>query len=259
MSRSDIESIGHAHASHTEVANILGSYKLYVNPDEISVAVHLSHSGYWEAWITKWFIDTVKPGFTCVDVGANFGYYTRLLEKLCGPAGKVYAVEANPALAAGIKKSVKDFPMKEGAEVIVHNVAMSDSEGTAELAIFGNNLGGASILAGGIHGVPITEYLSVKKTTLNTLVDEDEHIDLVKLDIEGAEQLALKGMESMMDRIDTVVLEILPVTPKNNPRFIHELFYKYNVTIIDYQGNEQPITFEKLLFSEDLSMLVIRK
>lgn len=259
MSRGEIEAVGSENASRTEIANVLGSFKLYTNPEEISVAVHLINSGYWEAWITKWFIDIVKPGYVFVDVGANFGYYTRLVEKLAGPTGKVYAVEANPDLASSLQQSIIDFPIENSAPVTVHNVALSDSVGNVELAIFGNNLGGASILPDGIHGHTITKRIPVKMTTLDTIVDKGEFIDLVKLDIEGAEHLAFKGMENMLDRIDMVVLEVLPQTFKDNARFVHELFYRYNVTLINFGGYEEQVTYEKLVNANDLAMLVIRK
>jgi FkbM family methyltransferase len=259
MSRGEIEKAGYMHASGTEVANVLNTFKLYVDPNEVSVAVHLSKSGYWEAWITKWFIDNIQPGFTCVDVGANFGYFTRLLEWLVGPDGKVYAIEANPALYESLKKSIEDFPMKNGSDVVLSNVALADEVGMAELGVLGNNFGGASILYGGVHGLPITNTYTVMKTTLDKIVEKDEYIDFVKLDIEGAEPLAMKGMEGMMDRIGLIVLEVLPSMAQYNPRFLHELFYKYTVTKINFLGVEEPITYEQVANSDDLSMLVLRK
>jgi FkbM family methyltransferase len=259
MSRGDIEKIGQDNASHTEVANILGSYKLYVNPEEVSIAVHLSNSGFWEAWITKWFVDTVQAGFVCVDVGANYGYYTRLLEKLSGPNGKVYAIEANPELFESLRKSIEDFPIEDGSRVILSNLAVADCDGVAHLGLTGNNLGGPSILDINPTGLTVTEWVEVTKTTLDKIVDANERIDLIKLDIEGAEPLAMKGMESMLDRVAMIVIEILPAIWENNPRFIHELFYRYNVTRINFSGEEEAITYKQLVEFNDLSMLVLRK
>jgi FkbM family methyltransferase len=259
MSRSEIEALGKEHATSSPVANVLNTFKLYVDPDEVSIAGHISRDGFWEAWITKWFIDTIQPGFTCVDIGANYGYYTRLLEKLSGPTGKVYAIEANSVLFESLKKSIEDFPMEDGSDVILSNVAVADCDGFAYLGLTGNNLGGPSILDVNPTGLTVTERVKVMQTTIDKIVEAGEHIDFVKLDIEGAEPLAMKGMESILWRVGMIVIEILPSIWKNNPRFLHELFYRYNITRINYDGNEEPVTYEQMVTNEDLYMLVLRK
>lgn len=259
MSRGDIEQLGHTHASGSNVANVLNTFKLYVDPEEVSIAGHISRDGYWEAWITKWFIDNIQPGFFCIDVGANYGYYTRLLEALSGPEGKIYAIEANPTLAAGLKKSIEDFPLENGAKIVLHNVAVADRDGVAHLGLTGNNLGGPSILEVNPTGLTVTERVQVKQTTVDKLINDYDHIDFIKLDIEGAEPLAMKGMEGMLWRVSIILIEILPSVWKNNPRFLHELFYKYNITRINYDGNEEPVTYEQMVTNEDLYMLVLRK
>src|SRR4051812_17405569 len=65
----------------------------------------------------------VRPGWTCADVGAHEGIYTRLLASLVGESGKVVAFEAHPDNARRLKKSLgRDIRDR----VVVENVAVTD-------------------------------------------------------------------------------------------------------------------------------------
>lgn len=260
MSRQDVERIGKENASNTEDAFVLGDFTLCVDLEEESIARHLSQDGFWEAWITSWFTKVIKPGFICVDAGANYGYFTRIMQRLAGPTGHVYSIEANPVLHQAFLKSLVYFPMDNGATVTPINCALADNNvGQIQLSIFGNNFCNSTIMNDSTDNAAATKVW-VRKESLDDLDLPHRYIDIVKLDIEGAEPLALRGMTSMLlfDRIGMIVLEINPSTAKENRRFIHELFYKYDVSIIGYDGDEYKTTYEYVTTSEEPMMLVLR-
>ncbi len=261
MSRADVESAGLQGATSENKAVVLNDFALYTDKSEQSVGQWISTQGYWEAWITSWMTKNIKPGFVCLDIGANYGYYTRIMERLSGPSGSVYAFEANKQLANMISKSTVDYPIDNGSPVTVFAVAVTDKRGTVTLNIPPKYLGGSSIVW---ESQELPSEILPEEWTIKQEVDADtvdhliglDHIDLIKIDIEGAEPLAWKGMQKTLEVADTIVMEFgtyLPVW------FIDEVFSKYQVKYINNSGDEELLPrseFDKLT---DLVMVVLRK
>ena len=261
MSKDQVEHAGRSGASKIDTAKIMDDFFIYTRRDEQSVGQWLSNTGYWESWITSWMTHNIKPGFVCLDIGANYGYYTRIMERLAESSGSVYAFEANKNLSNMISNSIVDYPIDNGAPVTVFTVAVSDKKGTVTLNIPPNYIGGSSIVWGK-QGLPSsisesewTERQEVDSDTIDHLLGLD-HIDIIKIDIEGAEPFAWKGMEKTLSKTDLVIIEIghyLPV------EFIDELYSKYDVKHVEVTGEEVPLSrqdFDKL---KDLTMAVLRR
>jgi FkbM family methyltransferase len=260
MSRQHIESAGKSGATNNDVAKIINDIYLYTNKEELSVGRWLSSTGYWESWITSWFTNNIKTGFICVDIGANYGYYTRIMEKLSGPNGKVHAIEANSNLSNLIQKSILDYPIENGSPVEVHSFAVSDQNGKCILKIPKKYIGGSSIvyythdLPSNIPHEEWNEDMEVETKILDELISGP--IDLIKMDIEGAEPLAWKGMQKILDKTDVVVVELGSYSP---PAFLDEIYSKYKVSKINLDGNEEVMTRSDLNREDDLVMAVLRK
>lgn len=260
MSRADIESAGEAGASKLDVAKIINDFYLYTDSKELSVGRWLSSTGYWESWVTSWMTKNIKSGDVCIDLGSNYGYYTRIMEKLSGPDGLVYSIEANPELCELIKKSLADFPIDNSSEVIIYDIAISDHSGTDTLDVSSKYIGGSSLVHGkadlpsNIREEYWDKSITVKTETLDNIISG--HINLLKIDIEGAEPLAWAGMKDILKNTDTVVLECGSYSPTE---FIDEMFNSYEVSYIDYDGNEIKTTRSEFDKFDDLVMAVIRK
>lgn len=260
MSRSDIESIGKTGATNNDVAKIINDIYLYTDKEELSIGRWLSSTGYWESWITSWFTNNIKPGFICLDIGANYGYYTRIMQKLSGPDGKVYAIEANDYLSDLIKKSITDYPIINGSNVEIFSFAVSDKNDKCILKIPKKYIGGSSIvyytheLPSNIPHEEWNEDLEVETKILDDVINE--HIDLIKMDIEGAEPLAWKGMQKVLDSTDVVVVELGSYSPSE---FLDEIYDKYKVGKINSDGSESIMTRADLAKEDDLVMAVLRK
>jgi FkbM family methyltransferase len=258
MSRADIEYIGKAYASNTAIANILNLFKLHVDLRETSIAGHLSKDGFWEAWITRWFIDNIRPDSICVDAGANYGYFTRLMAHLSGPRGLVYAIEANPELTMYLEQSLRVYPDDKASAVTVFNYALADTSHRATLTVYGDNYCDSTILPNEEPDV-VAHTFTIQAHPLTSLIPDKITVDILKLDIEGAEFAAYQGMRSMLDRIEVIVMEVNPGVVQKNPRFIHELYVTRDVSYITYSGDEKPILYEELAYSKEPVMLVLRK
>lgn len=139
----------------------------------------------------------VRPGMTCFDIGANIGEIAVHLGKRAGgtgdPAGRVFAFEPVPAIAARLEEHVDRNGL--AGVVQVHRVALCDRIGEVTFHIadeLAENQGQGSLVADtAAGGAPIT----VRTSTLDRFcADHDvEDIALIKADIQGAEPLLFRG------------------------------------------------------------------
>ena len=81
LSRDEFEQTCIEHTDHlyigddTVLCKVLARHKMYVDAKDMGISPHLIMDGYWESWITKLLAQIVQPGFICIDIGANFGYF----------------------------------------------------------------------------------------------------------------------------------------------------------------------------------------
>lgn len=135
-----------------------------------------------------------------VDVGANIGFYTRLLKD---NFRRIVAVEADPLTCAYLRKY-----KPRNCDVV--DAAVSDEEGFATLYSHPTNPGGSSV-AYGYNWKPTR----VRKITLTRLLSTESQADLVKVDVEGAESLVLKGAAPIMRKIRSWIIECHDVTQRS--------------------------------------------
>lgn len=138
-------------------------------------------------------------GDVIIELGAGCGTETVTLSRLVGPAGRVVAVEASPRAADLLRATVSANDL---SNVTVVEAAISDSCGFVEISDRGG-VGGIqnSILnARGGH--------RVRSLTLDTLVAEVGlgDVDLLKVNIEGAERLMIRGMAESVSRVQNAVV-----------------------------------------------------
>lgn len=131
----------------------------------------------------------VRPGMTVVDIGAHIGYFTRLLSKAVGPQGRVFAFEPEPENFSLLRKNTEHSP-----NVRCVQAAASERSGTALLRVVAGSTGCHSLV--GSSGT----LLEVSSVSLDEFVAGEQAggVDVIKMDIEGAEPLALKGMSRLM-------------------------------------------------------------
>ncbi|MBI4617029.1 MAG: FkbM family methyltransferase [Planctomycetes bacterium] len=132
----------------------------------------------------------VAPGCVAWDVGANVGFITLALARLAGPSGRVVAFEPRPDAAALVRANAA---LNRFAHVDVRECAASDSTGRATFHVRG--MAPTSGLA--VSGVPDVRTLEVATTRLDDLAGIPAP-DFVKMDIEGSEVEALKGMARLL-------------------------------------------------------------
>ena len=144
----------------------------------------------------------VKPGDVCIDGGANQGVYTLAFLARVGSGGAVVAIEPMDYCINMITESAKLNGFE--SPITVH-AALSNQRGTAVLD-FSGGVGFGSI----VRDFGNTDTLEVNTTTIDAVVDSAnlKKVDFIKLDIEGAELLALEGATKTLGNLrPTICLE----------------------------------------------------
>jgi FkbM family methyltransferase len=172
----------------------------------------------WEPETVAFFKRVVRPGDRVLDIGAHVGYYTRLFARLVGPAGKVVAVEPHPENFRLLEENTKDF-----SQVFRFNVAAGDKEDELQLYDGYDNTGASSLLfsesrrnmiftknkgeiAKRISSDFRVRNYKVKMVPLDKILSAEFRI--AKIDIEGAECIAIKGMTNIMNGLEIIVCEL---------------------------------------------------
>lgn len=129
----------------------------------------------------------VKPGNTVLDIGANIGFYTTVFSELVGANGKVFAFEPEPVNFKYLQQNCKILN-----NASLNNKAVSDTTGTLKIYL-------SKMLNVDHRTYKIDEYSEIKEIDAVTVDDYlmyngTPKIDFIKMDIQGFEMSALKGM-----------------------------------------------------------------
>jgi FkbM family methyltransferase len=164
-----------------------------------SVRLHPSLLGMrpdmYEAALTRFICDSVAPNATVLDIGAHLGLHTLTFSRLVGPAGHVIAVEASPANCRLLREHVA---WNGCSNVEIIEAAVGDREDRVLFRFRPDPTDPSSFansLAYDIGG----EQALVAMRTIDDICD-GVNPAFIKIDIEGAELLALRGAAKTLDR-----------------------------------------------------------
>lgn len=141
----------------------------------------------------------VRPGDVCLDIGAAGGAHLMVMARRAGRRGRVLGVEARPRSAVALSLLTALVP--GGARPRIHQVALADDAGVLTLRIplvpTRAHLPGTAtdrLEAAAFAGLPATT-VTVPSMRLDDLIAREglAHVDVVKLDVEGAESAVLAG------------------------------------------------------------------
>ncbi len=170
------------------------------------VARSIYYLGDWEHWDTLYLNRTILPGWTVIDVGSNLGYHALLASRLVGPGGTVFAFEVAPSTYQALLKNIK---LNAARNIFPFQVALSDSCGWASL-IENPQDDYNQIAPAGEPGCT-----QVPSLTLDRFVREHQvaRVDLIKVDIEGAEHKFLLGARNTIKQFRPIIaIELNPKT-----------------------------------------------
>ena len=201
------------HPNKAIISKLGRDLKVRIYPNDI-IGASIFVNGMFEPAECKFVTKFLKPGMVFFDVGANLGQYTLLAARQVGTKGQVHSFEPSPRMFAELEFNVA---LNNFTDICVLNpFAVADKPGRANLSryepgkeVFGS-IGSNTRKEGAIIG-----YYDIETITLDEYVAKSgiSHIDLIKMDIEGAEFLALRGSESVLSRTDApaIILEMADI------------------------------------------------
>lgn len=221
--------------------------------DSLSLAVNNVYSEF-EMDVIR---NRIKKGDSVLDIGAHIGYFTLIFAESVGNDGKVFAFEPEPTNFELLKKNVK---INNYHNIVLEQKAVSDRNGRCELFV-----GQRSSGANRIYEPKKTRTQEFKLILVDSIKLDDYFkdksigkIDFIKMDVEGAELLALYGMRNILKENPDIVIitEFLKNSIEDaglNPKEMLDFLYSQGFTI--YLVDEQkkkilPINIEDLLTSK---------
>jgi FkbM family methyltransferase len=165
----------------------------------VSPTIHTARfDAYREAVLDNWAWQyRPQPGDTVVDVGAGVGEEAVVFSKLVGPRGKVLSIEAHPETYNCLLETIRRSSLKN---VVPICVAVTDCDGVAFIGSVENHIANSIFDRSANAEVPAR--------SLDSIADELglDKIDLLKMNIEGAERLAVHGMDKVANRVRHAVI-----------------------------------------------------
>jgi FkbM family methyltransferase len=187
----------------------------------------------------------VKPGMVIYDIGANVGYLSLLFARLCQPGGQVLAFEPVPENAERINRNTA-LNQLEGV-IRVERLAVIDEPRTLRFFVPASGGTGKVEGAAGRREGSYVREIEVQGISLDAYLADPRNPapDLIKIDIEGGEVLAIPGMKNLLiHKRPIVVLELHgPEAAEVAWRFLKAA--GYHICYLK-TGFPQVLTFEEL-------------
>ena len=188
----------------------LGGYEFICNLRD-TISREVCFNGRYEPQETAVVGSILRAGMSFVDVGANWGYFTLMAASLVGPSGRVLSLEPDPRLFSILEGNIGRNQLQH---VTCLPVAAAREPGRLTLAGYdeeGENFGISRIVA---RNEEAKQSYNVDADSLDRILDRQQlaSVDLMKMDIEGAEVFALPGLEASLRcaRVKRLLLELHP-------------------------------------------------
>jgi FkbM family methyltransferase len=165
----------------------------------------------YEPAVTAALARLARAGAVCADLGAHIGYFTLLLAKLSGPDGRVFSFEASPENARVVKRNIRINGLAERVTL-------------EEAAVMGETIQAVPVFAGRAGGsmewttdesfasredptdAQRAPALKIRGVSLDDYFEPGSRLDLVKMDIEGAEAHAVPGMVRVLREARPIIV-----------------------------------------------------
>jgi FkbM family methyltransferase len=171
---------------------------------------HIYRLGAHEPVITRYLLEHVRlgPADIALDIGANLGWYSVLLNRLSAPGARIFAFEPDPQTYQLLRANLE---ANQATRVTGLNIALGETPGSAQLRRYKDSNNGRHSL---IPGDDIAGTVTVEVDTLERFWSAnalgDARLAFMKVDVEGFEYFVLRGAGALLGRCAHVLLEYSP-------------------------------------------------
>ncbi|MES2689886.1 MAG: FkbM family methyltransferase [Bacteroidota bacterium] len=176
----------------------------------------------------------IKPGFVCVDIGANVGYYSVFLSQYAGKTGQVHAVEPVDLFAGIFSKNIASFGL---GNVSLHHTALGGENKTIQM--------GTPVIDGVFrHGLTRViddktdtdmQTYEVQMRVPDELFASLQRFDFLKCDVEGYEVFVMPHFMQTITKFKPLIQ--MEISSKENREQIFKLFTPVGYKIYGLTGN----------------------
>jgi FkbM family methyltransferase len=208
-------------------------------------------AGDFENKLHRFIAGRLKRKSTFCDVGANIGRYTVQAAQLVGPEGKVVAFEAHPYIFGFLSRNVKAHGL---TNVIAINAAVGAEAATVSLNFQAGDAGSTHV-----SSAKFRDRLTVEQVTLDEILGSlgIEHIDYLKVDVEGFELFVLKGAHRLINKNPNIIVQT-EIDLRHLERFgvsVADIVGFFSVTdlspyIVDSSGNAVAIESKNIQYGD---------
>ncbi len=178
----------------------LDDFRMYVSLSDIDVGLHIEKSKSYEPNVTGALKELLRPGMTFIDIGANIGFFSLLAAYHIGPKGRVHAFEP---FQYNLKLLYLNTRINHFENVAIYPFALADKNGLVGYDNSASN-GQISAIDDDLSGVMATTLTYCVR--MDDVLKDMDRMDIIKIDIEGAEYLALSGGRLLLSKFTPVVL-----------------------------------------------------
>lgn len=207
-------------------------FGIFLDPKDQVISRYIAIKKEWEQNETNFLKTIIHEGMIVVDIGANIGYFSLLLSNLIGSTGKVFSFEPNPRSFNFLKKNTEQNKIKN---IKIFQNAVGNKDRMTKLFLSKINFGDNRISPTLIEDTDAErEIIDVKMVTLDNIL-QNETIDFLKVDSQGAEMKILEGAKKTLEKNKKIkmFLEFWPIglksqgcEPLNFLSKIHSLGFK---------------------------------
>ena len=210
-------------------------------------------SGMWNPELTSFLINTVKPGWKCLDIGSSNGYFAEVMGRLAGPSGSVIGFEPLKRLVNLYEDGRKLNDYSSCAPITMHPFGLSNETKTAEIRIVPHNIGGSYVPMKEDYKHPESwgEY-STEEVGLKRLDDfYDDTPDIIKINIGNYEKFAFEGFSENTLKCPLIIAELGGGQPVSFLNYLTRNYNMYNLAGLKTNAAN--------IIGEDFVYIVLRK
>ena len=177
----------------------LPGFKMMVRSNDHFIGAVIARSGTYEPHVTAVLRQLLRPGMTFLDIGANIGYFSLLAASLVGENGRVISFEPVPDNVQLLQQSIAANGF---TNIRLHPQAALEKPQQIALEIGGTNSNSRVVNPDSDE----IERPLVEAVVLDEVLSHLPRLDVVKMDIEGAEPRALQGMTRLLQKHRPVLI-----------------------------------------------------
>jgi FkbM family methyltransferase len=197
-----------------------------------------------EFHVQTWLKERLKPGHVFFDVGAHHGWVSMWTIPLVREKGKVFSFEPSPANLSILEWHQRRNKFSQW-RIVPQAVSDVDAE-DKEFFLVDTGDSPMNSLTTGAPDTPLMNGRNIRKTSIQTITidtfcrEAGLSPNLVKIDVEGAELLVLRGATQLLsESFPTIILAVHPYwLPKGqSTQQILELLTSHGYTVYDWEGH----------------------